>query len=146
MIYVAAILLFFLAVVSIYALISSGRNYLILFILTPLILISSIYSAYTLYSLQGTPVNGFPNGEVEVVWVELANPDILFLARFSEIGGRPVYYRIAYTEKNLEEMIQIIGQLEQGIAPQGTFDRDQDSGSDDVTFTPPAATSERPKN
>lgn len=144
MVYTAAILLFILAAASVYALIVSKTNYLILFILTPLLLISSIYSAYTLYSLQGTPINGIPKGEVEIVWIELANPDILFLARSAETGGTPFYYRIPYTQENLQQLNGVSERLENGITSHGIFESFSDS-EDNIRFTPPPSEPERQK-
>lgn len=146
MIETAAVLLFLVAAVSVYALIVSRRNYLVLFFLIPLVLSGGIYSTYVLYALQGKPINGIPENEVEIVWVELANPDILFLARDTETGGTPVYYRIPYTEENVEQMAEIMQQMEQGGIPTGTFESNSSDSEDMIRFTPPPSTPQRPKN
>ena len=78
MIYVASILLFLLAVVSVYALIKSKENALVLFFLIPIILASSIYTGYSIYVLQGTPINNLPEGKVELIWAEIQKPNIVF--------------------------------------------------------------------
>ena len=79
MIYVASILLFLLAVVSVYALIKSKGNMIALFFLIPVILSSSIYTGYSIYVLQGTPIYSLPEGKVELVWAEMQKPNIVFL-------------------------------------------------------------------
>lgn len=144
MVYTAAVLLFLLAAVSLYALIVSRRNYMLLFLLVPIMLVSSIYSSYTLYSLQGKPINGIPQGEVELVWIEISNPDILFLARSTETGGTPTYYRIAYTDQNVQEMAGLLEDIQQGGQATGNFQGESD-GEGDIEFTPPPRTPRRPK-
>ena len=81
MIYIASILLFLLAVISVYALIKSKSNLVALFFLIPIILSSSIYTGYSIYVLQGTPINGLPEGKVELIWAEMQKPNIVFLVR-----------------------------------------------------------------
>lgn len=78
MIYLATILLFMLAVVAIYAIIQTGKNNVITFFLIPLVLVSSIFTGYSIYVLQGTPVNTLPKGEVTVLWAEVQKPNIYF--------------------------------------------------------------------
>ena len=147
MILTATVLLFMLASVSVYALIASRKNYLVIFVLTPIILVSSVYSGYTLYALQGTPIVGAPSGEVEIVWVELSFPDILFLARNTDVGGEPKYYRIPYTEHNREQMQRAIDGIDNDNQAIGTFtSQDSDANrAEDFDFIPPDSSPLPPK-
>jgi hypothetical protein len=122
MLYIAAGLLFLLASVSIYALIVSKKNYTLLFFLTPLILSSSIYTAYTVFALQGTPINGIPKHEIEILWVEMSKPDIFFTARNIDPENddpQPRYYRVEYNDKNKNEMGKIQKKTKVGISVKG---------------------------
>ena len=120
-VYTAFLLIFLTAVVAIYALIQSRKNYVLLFLLTPFILISSVFSGSVIYSLQGTPISGIPDYEVEVLWVEMAKPDIFFMVRNLEAGGAPKYYRIDYNDPNKKKMSEMQEAMEQGKPVEGKF-------------------------
>jgi len=129
MIYTSIILFFLMAAVAIYALIQTRKNYILLFILIPFILASAIFAGYSIFVLQGTPRNGVPSGEIEMVFVEMAKPDIVFLARING-EGIPVYYRIPYTKENRDMMNQIMRDLEMGKVAEGTLKKKPRQGSD----------------
>lgn len=114
----AIILFFIMAVIAIYALIQTRKNYFLLFLLIPFFLASTIYAAYAIYVLQGTPRNGIPTGKVEMVFVQMQKPDILFLARVEE-DPIPTYFRIPYNDENKKMMGQLQRQIESGQAPEG---------------------------
>ena len=137
MIYVASILLFLLAVVSVYALIQSKKNYLIMFILIPTILCSSIYTGYSIYVLQGTPIYDLPKGKVELVWAEMQKPDIVFLVRHED-EKIPKYYRIPYTKENARLMNRLNQMSAAGHPQEGKFKLKEEGGriqeNQDVLF------------
>ena len=60
MIYIATLLLFCLAVLTVYAIIQTNKNRILVFLLIPLVLVSSLYTGYSIYALQGTPINTLP--------------------------------------------------------------------------------------
>ena len=102
-IYAGIGLLLGLAILTVYALIQLGRNNTLTFFLIPVALVSSIFSGYTMLALQGTPIDGIPEEQVEVIWVEVQKPHIYFNVR--PVGElQPVYYRIPYTEDNAKKM------------------------------------------
>lgn len=143
MIKLAIMLMFLLAATSIYSLIIGRRNYMLTFIFTPILLVSSIFAGYTMYALQGTPIRGIPQGNVEVLWVEMAKPDILFLARPEE-GGQPRYYVIVYNKQNKETMRRVQqaaenqGLLGKPVAVPGKFSKSDNQDETDVMeFTAP---------
>jgi hypothetical protein len=153
MIYTSMILMFLLAATTVYVLIITRHNFITLFFLTPVLLITSIYAGYTVYILQGTPINGIPSGDIKVVWVEMAKPDILFLAR-GEAGGQPLYYRIPYTKPNAEEMQRIKSKLESdqesngdGAEVTGKFTTGENAAGElNVQFIAPASDPLPPKD
>jgi hypothetical protein len=118
---IAILLIFITSAIALYALIESRKNYFMLFIFTPVILVTSVFSGSILYSLQGTPIPGIPEFEVEVLWVEMSKPDIYFMARNLETGGEPKYYTIPYTEKNKNEMNAIQEALANQQKAEGKF-------------------------
>lgn len=128
MIYGSIGLLFALAVLTVYALIQLGRNNVLTFFLIPLALVASIYTSYTLFALQGTPINSLPEGNVEVVWVEVQKPEIFFTVRhFGET--EPTYYAIPYTDKNAKEMDRLLKMMMKGQRVEGEFQKgDPDTG------------------
>ena len=69
-----------MGVVAIYALIQTGKNYALQAVLIPH-LVGTLFAGYAIYILQGTPKNGIPDYEVEVVFIEMQKPWIIFLAR-----------------------------------------------------------------
>jgi hypothetical protein len=111
MVYLATILIFITSVITLYALILSRKNTLMLLVLIPALLTSGIYTGYSIYALQGTPIStGLPKDTlVEIVWMEAAKPDIRLLLRL-EGNEAPTYYVIDYTEKNMEELNKAIAQ------------------------------------
>ena len=120
MIYLATILLFMLAVVAIYAIIQTGKNNVITFFLIPLVLVSSIFTGYSIYVLQGTPVDALPKGEVTVLWAEVQKPNIYFLVRHAD-EPRPTYYRMPYTKENAKKMQGMKQKAEEGTPMEGQF-------------------------
>ena len=143
MLYIAAGLLFLLASVSIYALIISKKNYILLFFLTPLILSSSIYTAYTVFALQGTPINGIPKHEIEILWVEMSKPDIFFTARNIDPENddtQPKYYRVEYNDKNKNEMGKIQQKTKAGMTVKGKLDEGNGGQTGSVVFVPMQST------
>lgn len=123
MLFGAVILFFLTGVVTIYAIIQTGKNYALQALMIPLILVSTIFAGYAIFILQGTPKNGIPDGEVEILWVELQKPNILFLARGTEQGDSPLpkYYRIPYNDQNKEEINKMKRKMEMGMPVQGEF-------------------------
>lgn len=137
MIYVASILLFLLAVVSVYALIKSKGNMIALFFLIPVILSSSLYTGYSIYVLQGTPIYSLPEGKVELVWAEMQKPDIVFLVRHEE-SPIPKYHRIPYTKENAKLLSALNQMAGMGHPQEGEFKPKEEGGlsqeNQDVSF------------
>ena len=137
MIYVASILLFLLAVVSVYALIKSKGNMIALFFLIPVILSSSIYTGYSIYVLQGTPIYSLPEGKVELVWAEMQKPNIVFLVRHED-STIPKYYRIPYTKENAKLLSALNQMAGMGHPQEGEFKPKEEGGlqqeNQDVSF------------
>lgn len=123
MLFGAVILFFLTGVVTIYAIIQTGKNYALQSLMIPLILVSTIFAGYAIFILQGTPKNGIPDGEVEILWVEQQKPNILFLARGTEQGDSPIpkYYRIPYNDQNKKEINKMKRKMEMGMPVQGQF-------------------------
>ena len=129
MIYGSIGLLFALAVLTVYALIQLGRNNVLTFFLIPLALVASIYTSYTLFALQGTPINSLPEGNVEVVWVEVQKPEIFFTVRhFGKT--EPTYYVIPYTTANAKEMDRLLKAMMKGQRVEGQFQKGEPDTGD----------------
>ncbi len=104
MVYTSATLIFITSVITLYALILHRKNLIILIFLIPMLLTSTVYTGYSIYALQGTPINGIPVGKsVEILWVEPAKPWIRLMLRVEE-NAQPTYYKMAYTKKNMDEL------------------------------------------
>ena len=104
MVYTSATLIFITSVITLYALILHRKNLIILMFLIPMLLTSTVYTGYSIYALQGTPINGIPIGKsVEILWVEPSKPWIRLMLRVGETP-EPVYYKMAYTKKNMDEL------------------------------------------
>jgi hypothetical protein len=137
-IYAGIGLLLGLAILTVYALIQLGRNNTLTFFLIPVALVSSIFSGYTMLALQGTPIDGIPEEQVEVIWVEVQKPHIYFNVR--PVGElQPVYYRIPYTEDNAKKMQELAKAAGQGRPEKGKFkkadgDRKDQSKSFEIQF------------
>jgi len=129
MIYGSIGLLFALAVLTVYALIQLGKNNVLTFFLIPLALVASIYTSYTLFALQGTPINSLPEGNVEVVWVEVQKPEIFFTVR--HLGEtEPTYYVIPYTTANAKEMDRLLKAMMKGQRMEGEFKKGEPDTGD----------------
>lgn len=137
-IYAGIGLLLGLAILTVYALIQLGRNNTLTFFLIPVALVSSIFSGYTMLALQGTPIDGIPEEQVEVIWVEVQKPHIYFNVR--PVGElQPVYYRIPYTEDNAKKMQELAEAAGKGRPEKGKFkkadgDRKDQSKSFEIQF------------
>ncbi len=132
MVYTAATLIFLTSVITLYALIINRKNPIMLVILIPMLLTSSAYTGYSIYALQGTPIVGLPVGkDVEIVWVEPAKPWIRLMLRI-ENTPEPLYYKVEYTDKNMEEinkaMAKAKGQGKKGA--EGKFEEKAAGGEE----------------
>lgn len=104
MVYTSATLIFITSVITLYALILHRKNLILLIFLIPMLLTSTVYTGYSIYALQGTPIVGIPVGKsVEIVWVEPAKPWIRLMLRVED-QPQPIYYKMAYTKKNMDEL------------------------------------------
>ena len=130
MIITAVVLFFLIGVVAIYALIQTGKNYALQAVLIPIILVGTLFAGYAIYILQGTPKVGIPEGNVELVFVEMQKPWIIFLSREipeeDEEGEGyadpiPKYFRIVYNEENKKTMNRLIKRMEAGQKVEGEF-------------------------
>lgn len=127
MIFGAVILFFLMGVVAIYALIQTGKNYALQAVLIPVILVGTLFAGYAIYILQGTPKQGIPEYDVEVVFVQMQKPHILFLAReaasddASETDPIPKYFVIPYNDQNKKTMNKIMKRMEMGQPVEGKF-------------------------
>ena len=133
MLYIATSLLFFLAFLSLYALIKNNRNLFLLFFLVPVILGSSIFAGYAIFILQGTPIDRLPKGQVEVVWAEAQKPIIVFLVRHE---GKPIpkYYRMNYTKDNYRLLDSLAKSTEKGKPEKGEFKHFNSKTNPNVKF------------
>ena len=138
MIGLASTLIFVLTAITLYVLILNRKNIIVLFILIPLMLISSVYTGYTIYALQGTPITRTvpTDVKVEIVWFEASKPWIYLLLRVDG-ASEAVYYKITYNEKTLKEIQQAqdaakqMGQEE----AQGKFQPSNNGDSESDVFT-----------
>ena len=130
-IYISIGLVFALSVLTVYSLIQLGKNNILTFFLIPLALVASIFTGYTIFALQGTPIDDMPDGQVEVIWVEIQKPNIYFLVR-PEGETQPVYHRIAYTNKNREKMQELQKKAEKGRPVIGEI-KETEKGKNDMS-------------
>ena len=130
-IYISIGLIFALSVLTVYSLIQLGKNNILTFFLIPLALVASIFTGYTLFALQGTPIDDMPEGQVEVIWVEIQKPNIYFLVRPAG-ETQPVYHRIAYTNKNADKMQELQKKAKNGRPVAGEF-KLAENGKSDLT-------------
>lgn len=150
MIYAATALIFFTSAITLYALIQVKKNIILMMILIPALLTSSVFSGYSIYVLQGTPITrGLPvDVKVEIVWAELAKPDIRLLMRVGD-NESPLYYVIAYTKDNVEALKKAMKNQEQGKdqpGTQGTFKKKnggEEAGGEYMFMNPPGANTVR---
>jgi hypothetical protein len=133
---IASILIFLLTVVSLYALVVSRKNFIVMVVLIPLALCASLYTGYTIYALQGTPIDReLPEEQkIEIVFVEPAKPWIYLLLRVNG-ATEAVYYKIDYTENNLEQVKKALEAQQKGKDPtqQGTFKRRRNMNDSEST-------------
>mgnify|MGYP000209159111 FL=1 len=130
-IYISIGLIFALSVLTVYSLIQLGKNNILTFFLIPLALVASIFTGYTLFALQGTPINDMPKGQVEVIWVEIQKPNIYFLVRPAG-ETQPVYHRIPYTNKNADKMAELQKKADGGRPVTGEF-KEMEKGKNDMS-------------
>lgn len=126
--------LFALILVCLYALIQSKANKLYTFIIIPLALIMASMTWQGIKVLQGMPVYGLPEKEVEVMWVNDNKPWIYVVLKKD---GVPVLYKIDWTEENKKKMKELQKMIGSSMA-QGKFEeQESNSGeSNSYVFTP----------
>ena len=127
-IYISIGLVFALSVLTVYSLIQLGKNNILTFFLIPLALVASIFTGYTIFALQGTPIDDMPDGQVEVIWVEIQKPNIYFLVRHVD-DPKPAFYRMDYTKENAKKMQDLSEKADAGQPSNGEFKlKDKDGG------------------
>lgn len=126
--------LFALILVCLYALIQSKANKLYTFIIIPLALIMASMTWQGIKVLQGMPVYGLPEKEVEVMWVNDNKPWIYVVLKKD---GVPVLYKIDWTEENKKKMKELQKMIGSSMA-QGKFEETESNNgeSNSYVFTP----------
>ena len=126
--------LFALILVCLYALIQSKANKLYTFIIIPLALMMASMTWQGIKVLQGMPVYGLPEKEVEVMWVNDNKPWIYVVLKKD---GVPVLYKIDWTEENKKKMKELQKMIGSSMA-QGKFEETESNNgeSNSYVFTP----------
>jgi len=126
--------LFALIIICLYALIQSKANKLYTFIIIPLALIMASMTWQGIKVLQGMPVYGLPEKEVEVMWVNDNKPWIYVILKKD---GVPVLYKIDWTEENKKKMKELQKMIGSSMA-QGKFSETETNNgeSNSYVFTP----------
>ena len=126
--------LFALIIICLYALIQSKANKLYTFIIIPLALIMASMTWQGIKVLQGMPVYGLPEKEVEVMWVNDNKPWIYVILKKD---GVPVLYKIDWTEENKKKMKELQKMIGSSLA-QGKFEETESNNgeSNSYVFTP----------
>jgi len=126
--------LFALILVCLYALIQSKANKLYTFIIIPLALIMASMTWQGIKVLQGMPVYGLPEKEVEVMWVNDNKPWIYVVLKRD---GVPVLHKIDWTEENKKKMKELQKMVGSSLA-QGKFEETESNNgeSNSYVFTP----------
>jgi len=122
--------LFFLGIVSVYALIQSRSNRFIVFLLIPLILSMTLYTWQAVTYLQGTAIEGIPEEqEMEIIYITVRKPDILFLVQHKD-RDRATFYSIPWTKENAKKASRLRKLAESGINLRGKFTKKQRNGGE----------------
>lgn len=126
--------LFTLILVCLYALIQSKANKLYTFIIIPLALMMASMTWQGIKVLQGMPVYGLPEVEVEVMWVNDNKPWIYVVLKRD---GVPVLHKIDWTEENKKKMKELQKMVGSSLA-QGKFEQKESNNgeSNSYVFTP----------
>tara|TARA_B100000768_G_C11280251_1_gene378148 strand:- start:3092 stop:3718 length:627 start_codon:yes stop_codon:yes gene_type:complete len=128
MVYVAG--LFALILICLYALIESKANKLYTFIIIPLALIMASMTWQGIKLLQGMPVYGLPETEVEVMWVNDNKPWIFVVLKKE---GQPVLYKIDWSEENKKKMKELQRNIGSTLA-QGKFETEKSNKGESQSF------------
>jgi len=113
--------LFVLAGTSVYALIQSKTNRVIVFVLVPLILVMSLYTWRAVTLFQGSPIMGLPyDKQVQIVYVSKRKPNILLLLKHKDTPA-PTYYAIPWTKENAQKITQLENYAKKGVKLDGKF-------------------------
>lgn len=130
---ISYVLLFVLAVSSLYSIIISNKtNRVITFFLVPLIIAASIISFYAIHSLQGRPKYEWPEGQIEILSMKLVQPTIWLLVRH-EGEQEPTLYGVEWNKETVRLLqLQIQERMNLQLSTQGEFKKpkkQQGSGS-----------------
>jgi hypothetical protein len=132
LVYIAG--LFSLILICLYALIQSKANKLYTFIIIPLALVMASMTWQGIKLLQGMPIYGLPETEVEVMWVNDNKPWIFVVLKKE---GQPVLHKIDWSEENKTKMKELQRNIGSSLA-QGKFDpkKGNKGESQSFIFTP----------
>lgn len=114
------VLLFILAVVSLYSIIASGKHRVLTFLLVPLVIAASISSFYAFYSLQGKAIKSWPEGEIEIISLQLTQPHIsMLVVHKNEL--EPTFYSLEWSPEIAKKLQEILTRQKMGMSTTGEF-------------------------
>lgn len=127
----AAISLVVLGIVTLYTLITCGKNNpLVIAVLIPLTLAAGTFSIYTLNFYRGLPLEGFPPETVTIQVIQIGKPDILILGQLEDEQAIR-YWSVPYTEDNAEAAANAKRNMGEGKPVKGQFKRVNRLNSDE---------------
>lgn len=123
-----------LTAISLYALIVSRSNRLVVFVLIPALLLMSVFTWQAVEHFRGTPiVDSLPEMEnVTVIYIRIEKPDILYLIRHPDTQI-PHYYREEWTEEKANEAKRMQQDMNAGLPMQGQFTRRYKNGEESLS-------------
>ena len=127
----AAISLVVLGIVTLYTLITCGKNNpLVIAVLIPLTLAAGTFSIYTLNFYRGLPLEGFPPETVTIQVIQIGKPDILILGQLED-EQTVRFWAVPYSEENATAAANAKRNMGEGKPVKGQFKRVKRYNSDE---------------
>lgn len=125
-------LIIVMGVSTIYAIIISNKHTIVTFFLVPLLVITSIVSSVTIFTLQGTPIYQEPvNKNIDVISISIAKPWIYMVARDTDYDDAPPkFYAFAYTKERAKELQEINTRKRMGMSTKGQLESVEQTGNE----------------
>jgi len=114
-----------IAIVSLclWVLYEKKRDPIFLFIATPLLLVLSAGTFFTIRSLMGFPIEGKPEGKFIYVSHLVQEPDWIYYWLVLKDETEPIAYKIPYSKKNHKNAEKAGKMKKNGIMAEGKFNK-----------------------
>ena len=113
MIYLLTVSLLILVILATMAIVKSKFNIILTATIIPFLIFNAGFSWHTISELRGSPRDGYPVGQVQLLYAAVQQPKIYLLVNH-ENEKSPTLYAIPYSEEDARKLAKAMGDIKDG--------------------------------